>query len=205
LHGIDAWTDADKGTEELDEIRRLTGSTEIGVRIHWLYFGTQSPKILDRIGADYDSTVGYNETVGFRAGTTQVYKPLGVAHLLELPLHIMDTALFYHAYLNLSPNEAKQRIGRLLDAAARFGGVITVNWHDRSVASERGWGEFYADLVSDLKSRGAWLATASETVSWFRRRRKAVFNFPQSTPPAADRRDYTGTCSQIPLPALDAQ
>ena len=47
--------------------------------------------------------MGYNETVGYRAGTTQAYKPLEASRLLELPLHVMDTALFYPAYLGLSP------------------------------------------------------------------------------------------------------
>ena len=76
LHGIDAWIDSSKGREELDEIRRLTGDPEIGVRMHWLYYGQQSPGVLEKAGAVYDSTIGYNETVGYRAGTTQVYKPL---------------------------------------------------------------------------------------------------------------------------------
>ena len=54
----------------------------------------------------YDSTVGYNETIGYRAGTSQVFKHPDVDHLLELPLHIMDTALFYPSYMNLSDDQA---------------------------------------------------------------------------------------------------
>ena len=76
LHGIDAWLDSSRGREELDEIRRLTGVSEIGVRMHWLYYDQQSPVALEKAGAAYDSTIGYNETVGYRAGTTQAYKPL---------------------------------------------------------------------------------------------------------------------------------
>jgi peptidoglycan/xylan/chitin deacetylase (PgdA/CDA1 family) len=176
LHGINAWIDATKAREELEEIRRVTGAEQVGARMHWLYFNEESPRILERAGVDYDSTIGYNETIGFRAGTSQVYKPLGVARLLELPLHIMDTALFYPAHMNLTPKEARRQIGRIIDSAVRFGGVVTVNWHDRSIASERGWGDFYVDLVLELKSRGAWLAAAGETVSWFRKRRAAAFD-----------------------------
>ena len=47
-----------------------------GVRMHWLYFDQQSPAVLDKAGADYDSTAGYNEAIGYRAGTAQAYKPL---------------------------------------------------------------------------------------------------------------------------------
>jgi hypothetical protein len=99
LHGIDAWLDDCKAREELGEIRRFTGARDIGVRMHWLYFGEQSQGILDKAGAAYDSTVGFNETVGYRAGTAQVYKPLDAVRLLELPLHIMDTALFYPGHI----------------------------------------------------------------------------------------------------------
>ena len=56
-----------------------------------------------------------------------------------------------------------------------FGGTLTINWHDRSIAPERLWGECYRDLVQDLKNRGAWFATAGQAISWFRKRRSAVF------------------------------
>src|SRR6266436_2604141 len=175
LHGIDAWIDSYKGLEELEQIRQITGAKVTGVRMHWLYQNEQSPVKLEKAGADYDSTVGYNQTIGYRAGTTQSYKPLETTHLLELPLNIMDTALFFPVYLNLSPDEARKQVGSIIENAVRFGGSVTVNWHDRSIAPERLWGDFYVKLVDELKNRGAWFSTASEAVSWFRRRRSAVF------------------------------
>ncbi len=175
LHGIDAWLDCSKGREELEEIRRLTGVSEIGVRMHWLYYDQQSPLALETAGAAYDSTMGYNETVGYRAGTTQVYRPLDASQLLELPLHVMDTALFYPSYLDLSPRQARILLGQMVDNAVRFGGTLTINWHDRSVAPERLWEVCYRDMVQDLKSRGAWFSTAGQAISWFRKRRSAAF------------------------------
>jgi hypothetical protein len=175
LHGIDAWMDSSRASEELEEIRKITGTQEIGVRMHWLYFDEQSPLTLERAGASYDSTVGYNETIGYRAGTTQAYGPLGTSCLIELPLHVMDTALFFPSHLHLSPVEARKRVGAMIDDAIRFGGCLTVNWHDRSIAPERLWGDFYVGLVAELKARGAWLTTAGQAVAWFRNRRSAVF------------------------------
>lgn len=174
LHGIDAWLDSSSGSSELEEIRQITGAREIGVRMHWLYFDEQSPVILEQAGADYDSTSGYNQTIGYRAGTTQAYKFLGANRLLELPMHVMDTALFFPRYLCLLPREATEQVGAIIDNAVRFGGSITVNWHDRSIAPERLWGDIYADIVSDLKRKGAWFATAAQAVAWFRKRRSAV-------------------------------
>ena len=174
LHGIDAWCDASKGRAELQTIRQLTGESDVGVRMHWLFFNERSPATLEKAGFSYDSTVGYNETVGYRAGTTQAFKPLEVERLLELPMHIMDTALFFPGHMNLSPKQARVVIGGLVKNATRFGGVLTVNWHDRSVAPERLWDQSYIELLQDLKSRTAWFPTARDAVSWFRKRRSAV-------------------------------
>jgi len=175
LHGIDAWADSSKGSEELKEIQRLTGTVETGVRMHWLYYDQNTPKVLEKAGAIYDSTFGYNETIGYRAGTTQVYKPLGTTQLMELPLHVMDTALFYPSRMELSPAQATPLLDKMQDNAGHFGGVLTVNWHDRSLAPERLWDTSYRNLLASLKSRGAWLATAGQSVDWFRNRRKARF------------------------------
>jgi peptidoglycan/xylan/chitin deacetylase (PgdA/CDA1 family) len=175
LHGIDAWLDSSRGHEELEEIRRLTGGSEIGVRMHWLYYDQQSPVALEQAEAAYDSTIGYNDTVGYRAATTQAYKPLQATRLLELPLHAMDTALFYPDHLGLSSRQATTLLGRLVDNAVQFGGCFTINWHDRSLAPERLWGICYRELIEDLKNRGAWFATAGQAVSWFRKRRSVVF------------------------------
>ena len=128
LHGIDAWLDSESGVQELDEIRKLTGNSVIGVRMHWLFFDESSPRKLDYAGACYDSTFGYRQTVGYRAGTTQAYIPPGAESLIELPLHVMDTALFYPTYLNLTPDETDAILTRLLDNAERFGGCLIINW-----------------------------------------------------------------------------
>ena len=175
LHGIDAWLDSAKGREEIDEIRELTGESEVGVRMHWLYNDKHSAAALEEIDAAYDSTAGYKETVGYYAGTTQVYKLLQAVKLLELPLHVMDTALFYPAYMGLSQRQGTKIVRKLIDDVNRSGGCITINWHDRSLAPERLWGECYRHMIQDLKDRGAWFATAGQAVSWFRKRRSVAF------------------------------
>jgi hypothetical protein len=194
LHGIDAWHDSSKGREEIAEIRRVTGVQEIGVRMHWLYFDKKSTSVLESLGADYDSTVGYNDGVGYRAGTVQVYKPLETTRLLELPLHIMDTALFSDQRQRLSALEARKLVQAIIDNAVRLGGVITINWHDRSIAPERLWQDFYVTLLCELKRQGAWLANARDTVGWFRKRRLATFAGDDSISgvTAVNARNHTG-------------
>jgi hypothetical protein len=200
LHGIEAWRDSIMGLEELEEIRRVAKVSEIGVRMHWLFYDQHSPLILEKAGASYDSTMGYNATVGYRTGTTQVYKPFGASRLLELPLHVMDTALFYPAYLGLSPRKAEVALDRMVKNAAQFGGCLTINWHDRSLAPERLWDACYRDLIQSLRDRGAWFATAGEAVAWFRKRRSAMFETDNTGPGAVRVRVLAD--SGDPLPAL---
>jgi hypothetical protein len=175
LHGIDAWRDSAAGRQEQEIICRLTGATETGVRMHWLYFNEKSPEVLEAAGFNYDSTVGYNQTIGYRAGTAQVFKPVTTEKLLELPMHVMDTALFYPNYLNLTPARAQEAVRPLIANSSRFGGALTVNWHDRSVAPERLWDAFYEELIEQLRIAGACFLTAGRAVSWFRKRRSVIF------------------------------
>ncbi len=175
LHGIDAWLESSKGRDEARRISEISATTVMGVRMHWLYSDLESPKVLEQAEFSYDSTVGYNDTVGYRAGTAQAFKPLRANRLLELPLLVMDTALFYPDYLDLSEDQAWQWVAPLLDNATNHGGVVTINWHDRSIAPERLWGDFYERLLRELTCKGAQFSTAAQAASWFRRRRSAVF------------------------------
>ena len=192
VHGIDAWRDTAEARKEREQIQALTHNLEVGVRMHWLFFDSESAGKLDEAGFLYDSTVGYNETVGYRAGTTQAFRPFGTKRLLELPLHIMDTALFYPAHLNLSPKQAMMRVNDMVDNMRQFGGLLMVNWHDRSIAPERLWDDFYAQLVEKLESAGVWFCTAAEAARWFRRRREVTFGTNGSEAALASSRSEAG-------------
>jgi hypothetical protein len=175
VHGIDSWIDTEKGKEEIKKIEGLTGRCELGVRMHWLYFDTGSPAAIEDAGYVYDSTCGYNETIGYRAGTVQVFRPPKAQYLLELPMHIMDTALFYPDRMNLTLSEGLRWIRELVRRAATSGGVLTFNWHHRSIAPERLWGDVYRESLSELRAQGAKLSTAISVVDWFRKRRALRF------------------------------
>ena len=143
--------------------------------MHWLFFDSESARKLDEAGFFYDSTFGYSETVGYRAGTTQAFRPFGTKCLLELPLHVMDTALFYPSHLHLSAEQAMIRVNGMVEDVEQFGGALVVNWHDRSIAPERLWDDFYVRLIGKLEAAGAWFCTAGQAAAWFQRRREVSF------------------------------
>jgi peptidoglycan/xylan/chitin deacetylase (PgdA/CDA1 family) len=181
LHGIDSWRDSRKGREELDAIRGITGRDRIGVRMHWLYFSDETPKRLQEAGFRYDSSLGYNDTVGFRSGTTQVFRLPGADSVFELPLHVQDTAMLSPGRMNASESEAIALCGKLMKKFEDHGGVLTVNWHDRSLAPERNWDAAYLALLGMLREKRTWFATAGEAVAWFEKRRASRFEPSGST------------------------
>ena len=164
--------------------------------MHWLYSSQDSTRCLEAAGFDYDSTCGYNDAVGFRAGTSQAFRPLGRSTLMELPLSIMDSAMLYPGRMALSPRRALDMCRGIIAAARRFGGTLVINWHDRSLAPERLWGRPYRELLSEVEKDGpVWFATGGEAVDWFRWRRSIHFRvdggstdvvIESSTPPAGD-------------------
>ncbi len=171
VHGIDAWCDLAAAADELRKVAELTGEAELGVRMHWLYFNESSFATLDHAGFVYDASIGYNDAVGFRAGTTQVFRPLLAERLLELPLNIQDTSLLFPGRMDCTEQEALLLCERILDWTQGLGGVSTLSWHERSLVPERQWGGVYRRLLAQLRQRGAYVAPAREVVSWFSARR----------------------------------
>jgi peptidoglycan/xylan/chitin deacetylase (PgdA/CDA1 family) len=175
LHGIDSWRDSRKGREEIEVIRRITGGNRIGVRMHWLAFSDATPKILEEAGVYYDSTLGYNEAVGYRSGTTQVFRLPGTSSVFELPLNVQDTAMFYTGRMNLSESRAMSMCGDLIEDMKTHGGFLTINWHDRSLSPERNWDAAYLALLGMLREGNTWFATAGEAIGWYEKRRAVRF------------------------------
>jgi hypothetical protein len=90
-------------------------------------------------------------------------------------LNIMDTALFYPARMGLSERDALTSCTALIDTMRTYGGVLTINWHTRSLNPERNWDSFYVELLSVLKTHRVWFTNARTVVDWFRGRRAIRF------------------------------
>lgn len=179
IHGMNNWISIYEGKNELN--RLMTG----GNRTHWLLHDRNSWHVLDEAGYDYDTTFGYDDDIGFRAGTMQVYQPRGVSRLLELPLHIQDVAMYNSSCWAPSGDEWKKipclglddacvrkESTRIFTMARVYGGVITLLWHYEHITPPRDWSETYVYLVNYAKRDGAWVSSAGNIVDWFRRRRE---------------------------------
>jgi hypothetical protein len=184
VHGIDNWIDPIKGKDEKEQLN-LNGNIPIGTRVHWLLFDEKSFKNLDYAGYYYDSSIGYNHDVGFKSGTLQIYRPRDVEQLAELPLHIQDTALFGEYVkinvpnsgwtdincLNLDGKEAENVCSQIIQHANRYGGVVTLLWHQHRLSPPRNWDSLYRILIEKGLNDNAWISKAVDIVDWFILRR----------------------------------
>ena len=158
--------------EERARLEQLTGAAVPGARFHYLRHDphTTLPE-LDRLGFGYDSSQGYGDAIGLRAGFSFPYRPYHLAEerplgLVELPLAVMDATLAEQRYLGLTPTAALERTLRLLERVADVGGTVAILWHIDRFSREyaRGWDRVYASVLEWVAGRGGRLVTAAEAV-----------------------------------------
>jgi hypothetical protein len=176
VHSMDGWDDTSEAALEYANHASNFENTEFGTRVHWLYFGDRTWKNFTKAGFLYDTTFGFNKTVGFRAGTAQVYRPYN-AEIWELPLHIQDGALFRRGYLSLRPKQANQRALETMAKSARLEAMCTLLWHVKSLSTEyTTWTETYRALLEQAQQDGAWMSSGLNIVKWFAQRREITFS-----------------------------
>jgi len=149
-------------------IERVTGRQVLGVRQHWLHFdaGLTWPA-QETAGFLYDSTLGYNESPSYRAGIAFPFRPYHISeyrvlHLWELPMTIMDKAVFGQSGLRMDEFIGMELCRRVVADVALTGGLVVVNWHLQYRDEHRypGWWNVYKSLLSYAQELGAWIAPA---------------------------------------------
>ncbi|MFC1821065.1 polysaccharide deacetylase family protein [Thermodesulfobacteriota bacterium] len=158
--------------EEKNTLERAIGSEISGGRCHFLPFETKhTPFLQASSGYQYDTTLGYNETIGFRSGTSFPHRFLGkdgrTGGVLELPLHIMDGALFWD--MGLTDEEALEEMKKMAAHVKNVGGCLNILWHLRVLDNPDypGWGDVYKSFLMWLKDKDAWVTTPANVALWW--------------------------------------
>jgi hypothetical protein len=124
-----------------------------GVRQHFLRFSVAHTwRHLAAAGLAYDTTLGFADRVGFRAGTCRRFPVFDlderqVLDIDERPLIAMDTTLFEQLRLGLEG--AAKRVTALVDACRRERGEAVLLYHNNTLPGAR-FERHYSDLVADL-------------------------------------------------------
>jgi peptidoglycan/xylan/chitin deacetylase (PgdA/CDA1 family) len=124
-----------------------------GVRQHYLRFeNPQTWQHQEAAGFEHDSTLGFADRIGFRAGTGREYPLFDLLErrtmrLRERPLIVMDATLL--EYMALDLDDAALHARAIVDACRRYQTDAVVLYHNSSLPgfAER---EHYRRLVSQL-------------------------------------------------------
>jgi hypothetical protein len=158
--GFHTHRDADRTQMEFQRLRAAAADAGVrqdgwGGRQHYLRW--ENPTTWanwEQAGLDYDSTLGFAERPGFRAGTSHAFHPFHlherrILSLQERPLTVMDATLF--EYAKLAPDAASAQVLALARQCRRYGGALTLLWHNSSVQTARDQ-RWYAALIDALAS-----------------------------------------------------
>ena len=138
---------------EVHHLRKALGAEIVGGRQHYLRWSPETWLDWESCGLLYDSTVGYADRFGFRAGTALPYRPWCFEQnrelrLIEVPLILMDCTPV--KYMGLSREDAMHRIRACIDRTNGVGGVFTLLWHNFPLLDPdyQGWYEPILDMLS---------------------------------------------------------
>jgi peptidoglycan/xylan/chitin deacetylase (PgdA/CDA1 family) len=177
LHGSYlSHVDGDDLARQRAEIEAASGRPATGTRQHFLRFDAlRTWQAQEAAGFDYDSTLGYNEAIGFRAGIAAPFHPWNAAaraphDLLELPLTVMDGTLF--RTLDLDGRAAAELVRAHLETVEATGGLAVLLWHPNGAAARRfpGWWEAWEAALTHLQLRSAWVTDGARIARWWRQR-----------------------------------
>jgi hypothetical protein len=96
--------------------------------------------IYEQAGLAYDSSVGYEDQIGFRCGTCRPFRTYDLRQrrpldLVERPLVAMDTSLFEHLKLPLAA--VPDALRPLTDQCRAYGGEFALLWHNNGLLTPK--------------------------------------------------------------------
>ena len=152
--GYDTFRSPEKLRKEILTVREVLGVQPIGGRQDYLRWCPDTWLDWENCGLTYDSSVGFADHIGFRAGTCFPYRPWlftlnREAHLTELPLIIMDITM--PGYMDLTPEQSLEAINECVRQCRLVGGVFTLLWHNDGMC-ERSLGPLLPVVLDSLKS-----------------------------------------------------
>jgi hypothetical protein len=162
--GYNTFRAPEKLRREVSALREVLGDRPLGGRQHYLRWCPETWIHWETSGLSYDSTVGFADRIGFRAGTCVPYRPWlfplnRASDLLEIPLLVMDGTLV--VYMKLGEQESNEQVQDLLNRCRAVGGVFTMVWHNNHLLDPR-YHSLYIRLLSLLEpgTPYAWRAEA---------------------------------------------
>lgn len=175
-------TDLNAMADQKRQLERALGRAVTTVRQHRLHYDVRvTPRLQAEAGFAADSTQGFNDALGFRAGTSFPYpcwdwKEMRVLPLMQVPLHVQDGVLFEKGDQGDQKDvveRAAERCLALMDRVQAVEGCLTLLWHPIALADPVRW-ETYRLLLEEAKRRGAWGCSVRQLSEWWSGRAERI-------------------------------
>jgi hypothetical protein len=150
--GYDSYQSRETLAAEVSALQELFGKRQLGGRQDFLRWNPQLWIEWEALGLAYDSSVGFADRIGFRAGTCYPFRPWILAehreaNLLEIPLLAMDETFYSHQ--KLGPAGTLVKLRELVEHCRAVGGIFTLLWHNTRIV-HRGFLQAYQTLLDEL-------------------------------------------------------
>jgi hypothetical protein len=150
------------------------------VRQHYLHYDIRStPRAHSEAGFKYDSTLGFNDNIGFRFGTCYPWclydlKAAEQLPIVEIPLIIQDAAMLSpEKGLRLNWEMALDYIVLMTERVKEVGGVLTLLWHTNEIINLESL-RVYKKSLEYLKRQNCWMTTVRQVGDWWTQRSKTI-------------------------------
>jgi hypothetical protein len=157
---------------------RAAGESIVSVRQHTLQYDLKStPLSQTHAGLSVDGTQGFNDMIGFRAGTSFPYlcwdwQSGATLPLLEVPLHIQDGPLMRNSP---TVDDAIASCISMMRAVEQVNGCLVILWHPMWLAADAGLAVFEM-VLQEAKNRQAWGCSVRELAAWWLTRSNGILN-----------------------------
>lgn len=166
-----SYQSSDAIRKEKDILESVAHIEVTGARNHYLRFQCPSSwSNLENTGLKHDSSLGYSDATGFRAGIASPFNPYDlnndrVFRIIEIPLVVMDTVLF--RYLHLSKDDILVKLDSLTNKLASVNGCLTLLWHSSSLdeLDHPGWDYVYEQALELVVAKGGKFVTVEDLIA----------------------------------------
>ncbi len=152
LHGsFYSAADEERLVEEKNKLEESIGTEVHKVRQHWLRYEEGITPYLHNKLFQHDSTLGWNDRMGFRSGIAGRYRPYDHRtrepfEYMVTPQVIMDANIYDYGANGLE--ELEKKATRMLERLQQFKFVyISISWHQRVCSSDYGWQGLYEQIL----------------------------------------------------------
>lgn len=170
---------------EKQKIEDITKIKLKGLRHHYWHMRKDQLRTLrmhEFAGFEYDSSIAFNDSLGFRRNIALPYFPWDEGNgcklnIMELPVFCMDDHLFCRP---IEIYAAVDELKKFLETIKQLGGVGVIDWHVKSSYPKNSkylnWGKTYIKLLEHLSNESEiWVTSLGNISDWLKNRSKTIY------------------------------